>query len=335
MAKREDFSTTYDPTIQAHLQRARERWERRAENVESLIKYGIPFLDKRLFGLNTMDGELVLVIGEEKQRKTTLAINIVINILTQTDPQHMPYIVIDSLESGMPPERYTDQLVSNLASRYLMDMGHTPVSHGRCTMCGSPACKELAITPEFLMYLSRSTAQRKVIDRAYDEIMSWPLDIWGAGIGQGDTRNLMAAVGKLDRSSRWVWAVEEKGANIFIDDHVQQYSFNDMTLGDYEKLSRSVSAVGAFVAAYRTAVLLLSQISLTSIREAKGGGKVTATGGRKPHQEANTILKASYEKDSGEMGISIEDSRKSGAGFTTLPMDDISGALMEKIEYGK
>lgn len=325
----------YDPTIQGHLKSAKERWSRRDENLEHLLKYGkgFEYLDKRLFGMRSDTGELILIIGEEKNRKTTMFINIIINIMTDPRLTKKPYTIIDSLESGMPPERYTDQLVSNLASRNLMELGHIPVSHSLdCPICKGK-CKELIISPEFLAFMNRTPQQSKAIDKAYQTMLSWPLDIWGAGLEEGDTRNLSIAFGNLDVTvSRWVQAIEHKGAKIIAVDHAQQYRFDKEDTTDYEKLIRVVSAAGATVASYKIIFFLLSQISLSSLREAKSGGKMRASGGKKPHEEANVILSSRYESESGYIDYVIEGARRSGGvGFPQkVAIDDISGAVYVK-----
>jgi len=325
-----DLFPNYDPTIQGHLTKAKERWANRDRNLETLIRYGkgFEFLDERLFGMRSDTGELILIIGEEKNRKTTMFINILINIMTDENLEAKPYTIIDSLESGMPPERYTDQLVSNLASRYLMETGHKPVSAGVCPVC-SGSCKELRISPEFLAFFNRSQEQVKAIERAYETIMFWPLDIWGAGLDEGDTRNLGVAFGDMDSESRWVSAIRDKGAKIIAVDHAQQYRFERIDTTDYEKLIRVVSASGSVVASFKVIFFLLSQISLKSLQEARGGGKIRSSGGKKPHEEANVILSSKYPPDSGYIQYVIEGARRSGGvGIPKqVSIDDISGAI--------
>ena len=317
----------YDPSIAHHASTAKERWGNPEENRKYLVKYGVPFLDAYMYGIDIEAGELLLVIGEEKKRKTTFFINTVVNIHTAKLPVIKPYTVIDSLESGMPPERYTDQIIANLASRYLMQNGHLPVSHGMCPACNEGrVCQELTLTPKFLRYMNRSPQQGIVIDRALDEVSGWSLDIWGASLKEGDTRNLYAAVGKMNQTSRWVWAVEELGAKLFATDHIQQYDFEEGILSDYEKQVRSVLKMGSFVAAYKVAVFMLSQVSMTTLRAEKAGGKVKAAGGKKSHEEANGIIRTTYEQMSGLLGVHLEDSRSSSTGSAQIPIDDVSGA---------
>lgn len=326
------YQTKYDSSIQARLKERKAAWGKHEENLENLIRWGIPALDKRLVGINTFTGELNLIIGEEKKRKTTLMINVLVNILTAPKPKEKPAVSIDTLESGMQPDRYTDQIISNLAGRYLMANGHVPVTHGNCPVCGS-TCKELAITPEFLMFLPRSQEQLKAIDFAYDTMQSWKLDIWGANLSEGNTRSLNEALGKMTNEARWIWMSEEKGTDIFIIDHVQQYRFETLDVTDYEKLMRAVTAMSSFVASNKKVVFMLSQISLTSLRESRAGGTAKASGGKKPHEEANSILRTTYEDGSGVLGIALDGSRKSAGGFYhELSIDDVSGAIVPREE---
>lgn len=318
----------YDPSIGRFAREAKDRWGNPAENRLSIVRYGVPFLDNHLYGIDIVSGELLLILGEEKNRKTTFTVNTWVNIMTAELPKDKPRIVIDTLESGLPPEIYSDQIVANLASRYLMQNRHVPPTHSlACPACNGKPCKELTLNPKFLRFMNRTPQQSVAIDRALEEVQSWPLDIWGANLNEGDTRNLYATLKNMDQSSRWVWAAEELGADIFATDHVQQYRFADGVVSDYEKLVRAVLMMGNFVAAYRKVVFMVSQISMTTIREAKSGGKVKSAGGKKPHEEANAIIKASYEQASGQLGIHLEDSRSSSSASSTfIPIDDVSGA---------
>lgn len=325
----------FDPRIQAHLIKAKQRWENVDENVSLLVRYRIPFLDTHLYGIRVDTGELIVIVAEEKNRKTTLVINIVANIMTDPKLEKKPYTVIDVLESGMPTDRYTDQMISNLASRYLMSMGHVPVSHGACRICKGK-CKELRICPEFLMFERKSPQQQKAIDWAWDEMYTWPIDIWGAGIHEGDTRNLETTLGDIDKkTSRWVQRVEEVGAKIFVSDHAQQYQLLNKYgfVTDYEKLVASVGKMGTFVAKYNAVVFLIAQTSLTSLREAMAGGKLRSSGGKKPHEEANVTISTKYEQYSGIMGVNLQGSRRSGTAKENIPIDDISGAIFSPNIY--
>lgn len=327
----------YSPKIKDLVDSQEERWGKPTDNRENLVPYGIPILDRNLYGLGIdRGGELILFIGEEKMRKTTLVINILINIMTNQNITNKPFVMIDSLESGMPPEKYVDTMTANLASRYLLAMGHTPVGQGNyCRACSAQTCKELTLNTKFLYYMEKSKQQQAAIVRARREMRTWNMELYGSSIDKGDTRNLEYATGFNGTSweteirgkkPRWTEAIE-RGVNLLVVDHAQQYSFTEGFVSDYEKLIRVVAAIGDTVGKYEIETFLVSQISLNSIREAKSGGKLTASGGRKPHQEANAIISTKYQEGSGTMTITLEQSRESGTGFDTYPIDDISGAL--------
>lgn len=341
----------YDPSIQALLELTEEDWGDPIINRTMLVPYGIPSFDKFLYGIDTYNGELILVIGQEKQRKTTFAINIVINYMTAEALVEKPVTVIDTLESGMHPSRYRDQMLSNLASRYLIEEEeHYP--WGRCNVCQEDPCKVLKLTPEFLRYNSRNRTQKDALDYAMDEMNSWPLFIFGANPYQGNTRNLMESIRgdkvsstswhykwaedkkEARQISRWEYMIHEYDAKIFISDHVQQYSFGGEP-SDYEKQLRAVAAIGDIVAKWSVATLLLSQVSLTSVRETRNTayGKLGAMGGSKGAQEANVIFSTHYNpQQSKNMIISIEDSRKSGAFNVRQQIEARSGAFFGKSE---
>lgn len=347
----------YDPRIRTLLKNTEEEWGDPEINRTLLVPYGIKQFDNTLYGIDIINGELLLVMGQHKQRKTTFAINIVINYMTAPHLKEKPITIVDTLESGMPPSRYRDTMIANLASRWLMQQEHIP--HGFCPKCANQECKMLQIHPGFLRYMPRKKDQRDAIEYAMDTMKTWPLYLFGAGPYKGDSRNLLVSVqggmrhpstdswhyGWADdsvkkiaaRMSRWEYLVKYMGAKIFISDHVQQFSFAGEPT-DYEKQLRAVGAVSDVVAKWQIAALLLSQVSLTSVRESRDGGKLGARGGNRAAEEANVIFSTRYSSDPekrGRMLITIEDSRKSDTFSIVQPLEDTSGAFYGKAEYEK
>lgn len=319
----------YDPTLAGLLTQCESDWGDPAANRKNLIPYGIELLDRALYGIDP-EGELVVIQGDRKNRKTTLVANIVVNLCTDERIANKPVINIDTLESGMRPKKYRDFLISIMASRLLVEDGHVPPgSKNRCPACQAEECRELILQPKFLKYNMRSAAQRQAISDAIEIMQWWKVLIHGAGISQGNTRNLDgAAVSTKKTKSRWQQLVEEFGVKINIVDHVQQYSFSDGTTSDYEKQLRSVAAIADFSSQYNVAFLALSQVSMSSMREAReNGGKLTAAGGAKAAQEANTVLSTHYKQNSGTMKITVEESRDAGSFSIWQNMDDTSGTF--------
>lgn len=316
----------YNPSIQALLEATKDDWGNPEEQRALLVPYGIRPFDLALYGIDTINGELNIVMAPEKKRKTTFMINVIANIMMGHEPEEKPFIVVDTLESGMPPNRYRDSLISNVATRYLMANGHRP--HQTCPVCKTTPCKHMGISPEFLRFNSRTSEQQSAIDWSIATMMNWNLYLYGANPHQGDTRSLELGM------KRWEKLIKEHDMKILVIDHLQLYSFGDFrSLSDYEKQLRIVGEIGELVAKYNIVVFLISQVSLTSQRAQKEGtGKWTAMGGSKAHQEANTIFYTDYESGSGQMEVGIIDSRKSNTFSLVTPIEDVSGCFYGEFE---
>jgi hypothetical protein len=318
-----EITPGYDPTIQGLLAQCEADWGDPVVNREGLVPYGIEPLDRALYGIDVLNGELIVILGPHKMRKTTFVMNVLVNIMLNERPKVKPYTVVDSLESSANPKRYRDSLLSIVATRYLLEQGHNAKNF--CPACEEPVCRHMGITPDFLRYNSRTRLQQQAIHYAIETMMGWPLDIYGANPFQGDTRSIDSLRGP---NSRWVRLIQEKGAKLFVDDHVQQFQGQNPQATDYEKQIMAIGAVGDVVAQWSIACLMLSQVSLTSMKEKqKGEGKLTASGGNKAAQEANVVYSTAYVPGSGRVGITIEESRKSGTFSLIQPLEDSSGAF--------
>ncbi len=320
---------TFDPiqqSIQALIGQCQDDWGAPENNRELLLPYGIKPLDKALYGMDIINGELILVQGAEKNRKSTLVANIIVNYMMGFKPTIKPVTVIDSLESGMTPKKYRDTLISMVATRYLLDHGHKSME--ACPACEEPQCQVLGITPKFLRYNTRKAEQVKAIEFAINEMSSWPMYIFGAAEKEGDTRNLQTSVtGKNGLMSRWEYLINEYNMKVVVTDHLQQYSF-DTDLSDYEKQVRTVAAVSDVVSRCKVVALEISQISLTSQRDAAAGvGKEYAAGGRKAAAEANSILQTYYEDGAGVVQIDLKDSRDYKPFSMEQPIEPRSGCF--------
>jgi len=319
-------TTAYSPHIRDLIKQCVDDWGKPEDNRKLLVPYGIPELDRALYGVDVLNGELVVVQGQEKNRKTTFMANVIANICNNAELVNPPVINIDTLESGMPPRRYRDSLISIMATRYLLGEGHTPFSH--CHACGQAVCNQLGITPEFLMYNSRTKDQLKAINYAIATMSEWSLLVHGANPMQGNTRDLGNAYDPQEPAeSRWVRLIEEEGVNMFVIDHAQQYAIAGEA-SSYEKLIKSVSAIGDLVARYNVACFLLTQVSLTSVRESRNGGTLMAAGGSKAAEEANSVISTKYESGSGVMRIILEESRRASSFTLWQPLDDESGCFI-------
>ena len=323
-----------EQSIQTLLARCEDDWGTPEVNREMLLPFGVKPLDLALYGMDVINGELILIQGPEKQRKTTFVANIIAYYMQAPKPKVKPLTVIDTLESGMTPGRYRDTLISIVATQILLRDGHKHKQF--CPVCGTSQCQMLGISPEFLRYNRRKEDQAAAIKEAIEIMSAWPLQIYGANEKEGYTRSLEASVsGGVDFKSRWKRLIEEYGAKVFVTDHLQQYSFFE-TVTDYEKQLRTIAAVSDRVAEDHIVNLLISQVSLGSQREAASGtGKMYATGGKKGAAEATSIMSVNYESGSGEVCITLEDSRKSGAFSVYQPLEDVSGAFYGEARQGQ
>jgi len=324
MVEEPDF---YDPRLSALVAQCVTDWGDPVKNRENLIPYGIKYIDQELYGLDP-SGELIVIQGEEKKRKTTLWINIIINIMMNPNVKTKPVVNVDMLESGMPVKKLRDTILANIATRYILRQGHR--ADAFCPECGTEKCRHLDLSHKFMRYRTRTPVQQEAINYAIDETSNfnnWPILIHGARLDQGNTRDLRyAAVSGPDgQHSRWRRLVENLGVKIMVEDHVQQYIADETD--EYKLQLHAVRVISSFVAQYGIANFLVSQVSLTSLRDVKqNGGKLVAAGGSKAAQEANTVFRAEYNND-GAMKIKIELSRDAGNLTVRQPLDDSSGAF--------
>lgn len=308
----------YNPRVSYLVDKAKERRSNPKDSREALVKYGIKELDVSLFGIDTEAGELNVIMGFHKQRKTTFIINIVVNIMMAKTPEVKPAIMIDTLESGMIPERYTEALICNVATRYLHAKGHRFDTY--CPICNSSKCYEVGITPESLHNVELRPAQLEAVEFAELEVSSWRLYIFGANPEEGDTRQYEHSVERAE-------FMVKHDVKIIIVDHVQQYQ-TDTSL--YEKQELAVSGFSNIVAKYKCVVFILSQISLGSWREAKSGtGVTTAKGGNKAAEEAMTVFEVQYVGGDNNMLLKIKESRKASPLTVVQNIEKMSGAFLK------
>jgi len=315
---------TYDPTMPALLDQCENDWGDQVVNAERLIPYGLKPIDLALYGIDP-DGEVILIQGDRKGRKTTTEANIIKNIMTGKKPVEKPVINIDTLESGMRPKTYRDVFISMMATQYLMFQGHKPYAY--CPACNAEACHQIGITPKFLRYNKRTKEQQEAISWAIDNMRTWPLLIHGANVLEGNTRSLTeAALGTKKEKARWKRLMDAHGVSIFVVDHLQQYAF-ETAMDDYEKQIRAVSQIGDFSTQNGVTFMLLSQVSMGSLKDAKeNGGKLTAAGGSRAAAEATTVFSTSQTAEGRVVKLKIEESRYTGS-FSVWQRIEIESGL--------
>jgi len=295
-----------DPSLSYLVCRAESDWGDPASQRKSLVPWGIHIFDEITYGIDLNNGGLIVIQGEEKNRKTTFFLNIVKNICTCNRWPDGWRIAVDLAESGMPPTKYRDMLISMVATEILVkwhwsnnknDYGDGPYQRPLESLLVHEWPQDrmaeevldiphLGIEPKFLRYMRRTDHQHTAIAAAIRVVAHWPVDIYGPTKNDGDTRNYTIA------RQRWDYAIE-RGAHIICYDHAQQMNING-TNGDYDKLEVFVPLVANTVVSYPGLVFVaISQVSMGSV----AAGKLAARGGKKLAEEANDVINVSYSVD--------------------------------------
>ena len=298
---------TYDPSLRSLAEKALSDWGDPEENKKGLIHYPgghASLLNLALYGIDITNGELIGIIGMEKSRKTTFVVNIFASIMTAPTPIVKPRMAYLTLESGQPPERVRDLFVGMMATQRMMTLGTTT----RMKRMPDGTDKEvslLTLSPEFLKYNRRYTAQQGAIDYALAQISQWPIYIYGPHKEQGSTR-------KLDAIDRILTAEVEAGCKLVCLDHAQQVEVPSSSGNSMQQLAEVVGAFAGFIVSHGIAGILISQVSKGSVKDAHEGiDRIRAVGGKKLDEEANVVfVTRTPEDDSSKLIISMVASRR-------------------------
>ena len=317
---------TYNPLVSAQLDNIEESWGDSERNRDDMIRTGIKALDQLIYGIDSK-GELIIVQGKEKNRKTTLVANWIVNMALD-EHNRKKNIVIDTLESHMDYMRYRDTLLAILMTKNLGErtshkhMG-CPVCRGNCQILGK-------LSPEFFRY-----RRDKITGGALDDFNSsleWAkyvlrntnISIYDGRIDQGNTRDLPSS------RDRWIKLKEEGNLDLLFIDHSQQYMISGVSAGDhFTHLNTVIETVSTTITQYAFPIVLLSQVSKNSQAGASSAAEFLATGGAKGNQEASVVI--TTEKVNNASFIAhIGTSRISGTGkiqFTKV--DPPSGYILD------
>jgi hypothetical protein len=328
-------SLPYDPTLAGLIALTDEDWKNPEEVQAHMVHFGINYVDQALYGLNFFTGDLIGIQSEPKQRKTTLAANIVLNvawIFSQRTPVY--WTCIDTLESGMPPKAYRDMLIAMVATRLLIasvfgkDRKEWP--SWRQIASHDFLKQQLGISKEFLWFSSRTPEQFAAIEQAKEILAGMPITIFGTPRDHGNARDL--------NFSRARWEKLYKGEypdaagdehRFFIWDHVQQY--RGFPGDDYRKLEVSNEHHSDFLASHAGAVgVEISQTSVSSVRlAAQGIGRAQAKGGGKMDAEMNVLFQTQYSRAiPHRVVISVPETRRRPPPDVIQELDPDSGAFL-------
>lgn len=312
------MSKEYNPLVKKHLENLEEEWGDPEVNKENVVSYGIKPFDAILYGIN-LDGELIVIQGEEKNRKTTVTLNVIKHI-SQTRPEIN--VVIDTLESSMNYARYRDSLISMLMTEHLME--NTDHSNNICPICKGSCDLIGQLSPEAFKYkrdMFPTLDFNKGLQYAIDILSKTNFRIYDGRLERGNTRNLKESLG------RWRRLRDDNKMDLLVVDHVQQYQIDNVAYSEaYAKLETAVGEIGNFIGQYGVPVIMLTQVSLTSRRKAKSASDYMATGGAKANQEANVVF-TSDRKARGKVDLILSYSRISGGGKVELDLEPSSGLI--------
>lgn len=306
----------YNPLISSHLDDLEESWGNPEENIKNIVTFGIRPFDALLYGID-LGGELIVIQGEEKNRKTTATLNIVKNVINKKPKLN---VVVDTLESSMNYMRYRDSLIAMLMTEYLIK--NTAHSHKLCRICRG-SCKIIGhLSPEAFRYKRDRFPQvefNQALAYAKERLSPTRLRIYDGRIERGNARNLGTSL------KRWTKLRKEGELDLLVLDHLQQYKILDIGHQEaYSKLEVVIGEVGNFIAQYGVPVILLSQVSLTSRRTAKSAKDYMSTGGAKADQEAKIVFNTK-KIATGRLEMSLKVSRSSGTGKVEIELEPSSG----------
>jgi hypothetical protein len=310
------WSISHDPSIGGLTDAAPERWSAR-NNSKLLIPYGVHILDEVTYGIDFVNGSLIVFQGSQKNRKTTVVANFVKNICLSGRWPDGWRIAVDLAESGLPPAKYHDQMVAMVATDIIIRWHWLGIEETakwptetlfRQPLPERPA-HELMDVPhagmdfKFLRYLKRTETQQRAIELAMSIVAGWPVDVFGPSSTDGNTRNLDLA------PQRWEWCIKERGTRLIVYDHFQQLESASINGGgDYVKMEHAVPVIaGTVVENTGLAFIAISQVSAGSVRDqAMGFGKARSRGGTKLAEEANVVMQSTYDSDATPKKVIVE-----------------------------
>ena len=293
----------YDPKLSALISQADADWGNPEVNLSHIVKYniGVEF-DKAMWGVDLIDGELIVVQAPKKARKSTFAANLCLNFAPQLRMMSK-WMCIDTLESGMTPKAYRDVLAAIMTTKILIskvygnERGKWPSVD---EIIANPFFKDapLNITRRFLRFGYRTDKQMGAIEEAKKILSVLPISIFGSAKNQGEARSIEAAMDRWDKLYNGTYPKEEEKEHvIFITDNVQQY--REFAGNSYQGLETITNHIATFVTSHPGSVVIaISQVSMGSQRMSiTDGMEMEVRGGTRLAEEAVTVFQTRYDKN--------------------------------------
>lgn len=314
----------------------------------NLLPYGIFQIDVATkTGIDIRNGELIAIQGPEKNRKTTLALNLVWCWCKWERHRAVldgGAVMVETLESSMTRQKYKQSLVVMEATDFILQESYGWDKNGvmKLPLLGDPKDKiadmrqiredigqELRLSVGYATAALRTSLQQKAIEYAVEEVNKWPLLIYGAAASEGATRAIKINGNVVDFRNelpyeRWKFAIEQLGARLIVIDHIQGYAGPGGLA--YQMLDEIVDRVATIVAEEKVVVVAVSQISLGSMREPALG--YYARGGKRLAEEANIVFGTRYTGREDRMIIDTAASRGEPPPTIMQPMDMYSGKFI-------
>lgn len=293
-------------------------------------------------GVNIKEGELIVIQGRKKHRKTTMALNLVRNWCKQANKLGGT-ICWETLESGQTPRKVKQLLICMEATAYMCrriwgDISSFPMVRDGvnyytnmnivrdATDPALPNSRQgiFRLSPGYASSVDRTPLQHEALLYAREEVNTWPLLITGATAPQGSTKRLELnengrAMEDCLPFKRWQFLVDKLGVKIVVLDHVNAYTGSG---SDYDRQSKGVTHVSSGVSELGLVIVAVCQVSMTSLRQ---DDQPEARGGTKYAEEANRVINVKYVQDDWRIRIECSDSREAPFPDIWVPLDRASG----------
>ena len=295
---------------------ATDEWGDPKENIGHIVPFGQVLIDKSLIGVPVERGAIFQIQGIKGSRKTTVALNFVINqCLSGRLPQGY-HIAYDTLESGMSIERIRDIIWAMVATKYLIYWHWHETEERDLTKLlsrGLPTRpvvslvedvgareRDTILRPEFFKYGMRTEKQKDAIQMAGNVIRNWPVYLFGASEHPDleIRRARTVATWNLEQSvTRWSWLYEHKNVRQLVIDHINEYQFHDNP-SDFDVQKRVIPALASWQKESLGIAWIIAQVGVGSAREARRDGvDMSAMGGFTGEAESSLTWTVEYDPD--------------------------------------
>ncbi|MEO0158065.1 MAG: hypothetical protein ABIM59_04970 [candidate division WOR-3 bacterium] len=280
------------------------RRQSRKEQLRSVLKVDLYGLEK-IFGLNVGDGDLVVIFGQPKAGKTTVALNWAWRIAKGGYP-----VTVAATESVMTAERYALMLLALEATDILFSNEY----YGDSLSASILDTILLSDDPAAFCKSRGKPHVWEAIELAISNMSQYSVDIYGASLEDGgmvNAENLFSLMRRLESPC------------VFVLDQVSQVSLP----GDLDPAPSAIKVMkelARIIKENKLAAIVLSQVSTISSRE----GKDAPLGGNLIVAEANLGVKPLRNGDELVLTSPPLFSRSTPPFSVVYRIDPISGLML-------